>query len=280
MENNNEKPHFDKLVGLSKEQRPYQEEAEKIVSQEFVGYGGKPIEKFETKKTEKDIEIIDFVKNTIGEYTEKYTKKKFDIPLENIHIFNPGGVEEHTEKQSVKGGASLYFGRIIIDRVKSDAEFARILFHELLHLNSYTAIQLTRATNSEKSHPDRYRSGVEVKTRDGKNIFFRDIEEAIIELVTQKFQDEKIAASQLFSEEDRKNIPLHRVEEGIKLTALIDVLWERNKDRFKNREEVEKLFLDAQFTGNLLKIGRLIEKTFGKGSFRKLGEGNLIKPES
>jgi len=34
---------------------------------------------------------------------------------------------------------------------------------------------------------------------------------------------------------------------------------------------VYKVFLKAHFTGRLLPIGRLIEKTFGEGSFRLLG---------
>jgi len=42
-------------------------------------------------------------------------------------------------------------------------------------------------------------------------------------------------------------------------------------EQFKDASEVYKLFLKAHFTGQLLPIARLMEKTFGEGSFRLLG---------
>lgn len=42
-------------------------------------------------------------------------------------------------------------------------------------------------------------------------------------------------------------------------------------EQYKNADEVFEEFLKAHFTGRLLPIARLIEKTFGKGSFRMLG---------
>jgi hypothetical protein len=42
-------------------------------------------------------------------------------------------------------------------------------------------------------------------------------------------------------------------------------------EKFQNPDDVYKLFLNAHFTGRLLEIGRLVEKTFGKESFRILG---------
>lgn len=274
MENNNEKPHFDKLISVPKEERHLQVEIEDYVSRKFREHGGKRIENLEIDKTERDIELINFAKGFIEECAGKYTKKRYDIPLENIHVFNPGGVFEFTEEQSVIGATSIKYGSIAIDRVDSDAAFTATVFHEILHLNSYTALQL-----KENYGVETYRSGIEVKTRNGEVYLFQDIEEAVVELLTRRFYEERIVPSEIFDEEDKKSIPEHRVEEKIKFTALVDVLWEGNKNRFKTREEVEDLFIEAQFTGNLLKIGRLVEKTFGKGSFRKLGEGNLINPE-
>lgn len=278
MENNKEKPHFDKFVGIPKEQRVHQADIERILSQKFKEHGGKKIEKFEIDKTERDIEIINFVKSAIGEYTEKYTEKKYDISLENIHVFNPGGVDEFTEHQKGIGAAAAKYGSIVVDRVESDTEFVSHIFHEILHLNSYTALQLREG--KEGPEIDTYRSGIQVETRNGEKIFFKDIEEAIIESLTRRFYQEKVLLSDVFDDKDKKDFLGSTTTDTGKFQALIDSLWEKNKSRFETREAVENLFLDAQFTGNLLKIGRLIEKTFGKGSFRKLGEGNLIKPES
>jgi hypothetical protein len=265
-----EKPHFDRVVGLPEKDRASREEIEKILSQKLKGVGGERIEEFEIDKTERDIEIINFTKDAISDYT----RKKYDIPLQNIHVFNLGGVEEFTQKRLENGATSIERGSIVVDRIKSDAAFAKILFHEIIHLNSYTALQLK--TGKEPSI-GLYRSGIRVQTRNGKKILFKDINEAITELITRRFYQEKIIPSEIFDEEDKKNLLNSRVEEMAKFEALIDGLWEENKDRFKTREDLEDLFFESQFTGSLLKIGRLIEKTFGKGSFRKLGEGNLIE---
>ena len=40
----------------------------------------------------------------------------------------------------------------------------------------------------------------------------------------------------------------------------------------EDKEEVFDLFASAALTGNLLTIGKLIDKTFGLGTFRKIGE--------
>ena len=37
-----------------------------------------------------------------------------------------------------------------------------------------------------------------------------------------------------------------------------------------------KLFMKRQINGNILPIGKLIDKTFGPGSFRKLGEDKVV----
>ena len=42
-------------------------------------------------------------------------------------------------------------------------------------------------------------------------------------------------------------------------------------DQYADADEVYKVFLKAHFTGQLLPIARLVEKTFGEGSFRLLG---------
>src|SRR3989338_4959424 len=54
--------------------------------------------------------------------------------------------------------------------------------------------------------------------------------------------------------------------------SLVELLYEKNKNEFDSYEDVFKLFSQAMFKGHLLPIARLIEKTFGKGSFRTIGQ--------
>ena len=55
------------------------------------------------------------------------------------------------------------------------------------------------------------------------------------------------------------------------LKYVCEEIQKQFSDKFKNPDDVYKLFLKAHFDGNILEIGRLVEKTFGKSSFRVLG---------
>ena len=71
--------------------------------------------------------------------------------------------------------------------------------------------------------------------------------------------------------------PYH--DERQQFNALVDELYVKNKDDFESREQVFDLFANATLTGRLLTVARLIEKTFGKGSFRMIGERSADKSD-
>jgi len=53
---------------------------------------------------------------------------------------------------------------------------------------------------------------------------------------------------------------------------LTDKLYTKNADQFSNREEVFTVFAKAMLTGNILPVGRLVDRTFGRGTLRRIGE--------
>lgn len=55
------------------------------------------------------------------------------------------------------------------------------------------------------------------------------------------------------------------------LDYIMEEIKKDNSDQFQNNDEVFKEFLKAHFTGQLLPIARLVEKTFGNNSFRLFG---------
>lgn len=57
---------------------------------------------------------------------------------------------------------------------------------------------------------------------------------------------------------------------------LLRKLYERNRGSFHSEEDIRALFIKGQFDGNIMPVARLVEKTFGKGSFRRLGDGEDI----
>ncbi|MCK5080970.1 MAG: hypothetical protein KAQ63_02300 [Candidatus Moranbacteria bacterium] len=56
------------------------------------------------------------------------------------------------------------------------------------------------------------------------------------------------------------------------LDKLIEKILEKNLNKFKDSEEVFEIFAKGMMTGNILPIGKLIERSFGSGTFRKIGE--------
>jgi|GEM_PF-955131 len=70
-------------------------------------------------------------------------------------------------------------------------------------------------------------------------------------------------------------------KERRKLKEIMEGIQKGNPEKFKTREDVFNVFEEAYFTGKKVKIARLIEKTYGKGAFRKLGEEtkNLSGPD-
>ena len=56
------------------------------------------------------------------------------------------------------------------------------------------------------------------------------------------------------------------------LKTFIDEIYEKNKDMFNSKDDIFKLFAQAAVGGQVLPLARVWEKTYGKGSFRDLGE--------
>ena len=55
------------------------------------------------------------------------------------------------------------------------------------------------------------------------------------------------------------------------LRQLIQKLFRRNP-QFKDVSEVHDLFRRGMITGDILPVGRLIDRTFGRGTLRQIGE--------
>ncbi len=279
---NFEIPQADDLVGIPSGEENLKPKIVENLEEIFRKFRGGRIEDLEINKSERDIELIDIANKAVSEYLTKYGRgKNLIIPIENIHLLKEGGTEKFTDGIFIGGAHSTLYGSIVIDRMKSDVDCVLRLFHELFHTKSYQAIQLTTAEKPEKRKLDTYRSGFSVTSRDGSITYFKDVEEAVIGYMTKKFYHEVLSKEKSFSEEisrltsEGKEPDFSRAVEQERGMKLVDEIYKVNRDSFKNKEEIIDLFVEAQVTGKLMKVGRLIEKTFGKGSFRKLGKGEL-----
>jgi hypothetical protein len=124
------------------------------------------------------------------------------------------------------------------------------------------------------------------------NPFFKDEIEKIEEVrkiflsvaKTDKEKEEAMDISMLEPEKKKglKKILSFKKVEGIftfshqkereTFNKLVDKLYQRNQKDFKNREEIFELFAKSMLGGNLLPVGKLVDRTFDKGTFRKIGE--------
>lgn len=184
----------------------------------------------------------------------------------------------------------------------SKLQFATTLVHEALHFSSF--ISFTHNKQGEK--PELRRTGFNIIVRNQPTAFFHEIDEAIITELAMRFdkklfydleftkkearaRDEFIKNTDLpeVSDLDIEAVALNKQKDGTekliitgygypserkKLWGLISGLYEKNKQEFGSKEDIFKLFVKAVMGGQLLPVARLIEKTFGKGSFRKIGE--------
>ena len=307
---------FERVVGnISETEREQilRDKGERFDDQAFEGLRGK-----ERTKTPKELQIVTLVNEATNEVRQRYGLENFDIPPNNIHVITE---EEWPREKSTALLNSMLQGVAMREKL-SHIAFMKTAFHEMLHFKSYGAAQITTGENPEL---DEYRLGLTVTTRDGKKIYFVNLNEAMTEEMTKLFA-KKLLNNPLFIDEIRQTRdvmekhaqaitasgePLfdedtfyaeiqggkswresadrlfgklfgssvkistegftYKQERKI-LNTLIDKIFQRNPEMFQEREEVFEVFAKGMMSGNILPVGRLIEKTFGYGTFRKIGE--------
>jgi hypothetical protein len=186
--------------------------------------------------------------------------------------------------------------------------FGAVLIHELLHLKGHYSIEVEEKPNGAYSDTS-YREGLGiyaaqklgfhgkfhrhfvglheavVSTQEGKSL------QSMLELALLKEEKDRLASEDTVKLKERisksKKIPVedilwvgkseseyetvnYRPQRRVLSYVCVEICKEFH-DQFSSSEEVFKEFLNAQFTGKLLPIARLVEKTFGEGSFRLLG---------
>jgi len=267
------------------------------------------LRKFECPKKEEEIAIIEFANQLVSQLMQEAGIKPYNIPLENIHIVPSDLYKKIVSASDEKVGTVFYTKQGIVlnsESVRGNLVFfARTVFHEILHLTGHLSIRAEK--EGETLTLSLYRKGVTVASlQKGINYHehFTGLHEAIV-TETEKRWAEKILECPALSKErdwliskEAKEMKKRLAEEkGISeeeilwigkgkgdwaltpyssqrevLNYVCNQIQEQFPERFKNSEDVFKLFLRAHFTGRLLEIARLVEETFGKGSFRLLGD--------
>jgi len=222
------------------------------------------------------------------------------------------------EKRSGYGFYHPLSQTVVIDQSKiyPKTAFTHILFHELLHFKSH---QIASATGENDNKYDLQQRGVGTFLNNGKDYFanldealieeltianqknvinshpdFKKDSDILDEYVEQKKKegkdinkDEIMSVRKVitYSPDNKKEFikfkrrkALYAREREI-YNNLIDKIYAKNKDHFKNREEVFNIFAKSVFTGDIVgekSWGRLIDKTFprsdGSSTLKELAQ--------
>lgn len=251
-------------------------------------YGGKPV----GIKPE-NVHIIDLDRAT--EADKRIMDREFGGLEERAkYIFNVQailmGVDRHTPKTKLR--------------------FAHTVAHELMHMNSFQSVNRTgERTLSMRRFGLGIASGAR-KEQEEKH-FFALLDEAVTEELHMRFVAESFRSiGPLKGELEFRDKWLRRIdpasgvlpsevefvdessasEEGgpryylysyhkerQRLNQMIDEIYRSKHNRFQSREGVFEVFARAYFTGRLLNLARLIEKTYGKGSFVEIAKATEEK---
>lgn len=283
--------------------------AELLADQEHQAY--------ERKGTPAEREIIAGVLDAMPGFVRDYGGR----PVENlsetdVHFVDEARISEEHLKLLLAGTAGFYDFRrqrlVILPDKTSLLTTAQRIVHEVLHMESFLSLTAETETDGD-GEKDKIllharRVGLSVFDDAHAKRFFRDIDEAVIEELTARFDVRYLTRIRvLASEIERRGefrtaiepaqrndvaavtdaqIPGGRWETTVqnwrygaerrKLKNIIAAIYAAHKDQFGSEEAVFNRFAEAIFTGRLLKIARLVEKTFGKGAFRKLGEETML----
>ncbi len=297
------KPSFERVIGSNSDA-----EQEKILREAGERFDDQAFESLKDKEREKtpdEFKMISLANAATNEIRRKYGLDDFNVPADNIHVIK----KEAWWKEKSSGVFVARLQGVAIEEGRSKSGFMKTAFHEMVHFKSYHSLQLTAEENPELLE---YRMGLVCHSRDGKDMYFKNLNEAITEEITKRYA-KKFVDEDLFKEEVEQTrkimrdnpdaitesgsplfngdvfyaeilneLPNGQLEISVDrftypserkiLNILIEKILARNSDKFKNKDEVFEVFEKAMITGQILPVGRLIDETFGPGTLRRIGE--------
>jgi hypothetical protein len=268
----------------------------------------------ERKKTPEEVEILALVNKATNEILQKYGLPVFDIPPENSHVIKKifrsdmpkGHFTPNFQSTSLDSGSSrtrflmhsfhevLHFksygaSQALKDNIKKldtyriglmivERDGKKTLF-EILN-EAVTEAMVKKYATQLLSHPLFERE--QNDTREEKEKYNDGVfdEEAYRIYVKSKRVIRNFIRN-LFKKPEQIEYTYEKFvypDPRKALNMLINKLFIKNPGKFKDENEIMEMFEKAMLTGNILPIGRLIDKTFPKksteetGTFRKIGE--------
>lgn len=264
----------------------------------------------EKPKSETEIALIGFVNQVTSDLIKKVGGNSYTIPPENIHIIEATAYEQRMGKTSFARAYPSYQAIVVNNRYseKNSLNFGLILFHEFLHVKAPMTMEVQEHIEGQPENSVS-RRGISVLSslisnkKDQKHSHFDGLHEAIVSEAEVQFFP-KILNHPLLQEQKKwldsekatvrknqiaqsKQIPIDEIywvsdatseyqhfsykSQRDTLRYVCAEIQKEFPETFQNQQQVFDLFLQSHLTGKLLEVARFVEKTFGKGSFRVLG---------
>lgn len=255
----------------------------------------------ERAKTPEEIQVIAIANEVTNRLLEKRGLASFSVPAENIHVVE--GKPQFTDQFVEEEGDAFY--KMTAENICIGTlplmPFAHRVVHELRHMKGYNVLQVVEVDGSNGRHfnLEIYRAGLISRSRNGKGEAFRSLEEAIVEEDTARLLKEVFAHPVFLQERQQTARLLSRyfkkgrtnsqgfyyahldgtevrgyspayIDERKALKLLLQKIAAKNPQTFSTTDEIFEVFARASMQGNMLPVARLIDKTFGKGSFKNL----------
>jgi hypothetical protein len=264
-------PGPDKILSSSQDSR---ESAADMYLNSFLDEIENPkLEKGERQRTPEEKHFINTLITIVDSYLRRHDITPKLIVEERIKFFEPLPISiEQTEEL---GGSTNTSQNIKIYAQQNDfSSIAHTGLHEIIHAQSFISLE-TEVFEIEEDFfaggATTRRFGLEILDSSTGTSAYKYLNEAMTEelalhIAEQEFPLRTVTAPIILDKNSAYST------ERQKLNELTRVLYERNKELFSSEESVMSLLADAIFTGKILEFARILEKTFGKGSFRELGE--------
>lgn len=263
------------------------------------------IKKNELTKTPEALNFISFANKETNRLRQQFGLDGYNVSAENYH-FLPREVCQRLNMTAAAVTYNLKQGIIIQNDKFRDSKLslAAVIFHETMHLKAFTALQSDQGVKEF----DLFRSGVSAHSRTGhempRHVHFKGFHEAIVSEQEIRTLDKIILLPNLREEclflempMVKEQIAKFKKQNNINSDSFVWFNIQQNRlevvetysrhrkllkyvcqeiqqefsDQYANFDAIFAEFLRAHFAGSLLTIGKLVEKTFGPGSFRSLG---------
>lgn len=284
-------PGFRIVGNISKEKKvDYNNELKNELYENHLGHLREDIrmelEEKEVKKTPIQEALIDLANAKTNGLMEEAGVSPYEIPQRNLHIIP----NELYKKICGDDGTAMTLyplQAIFFDAEfqKNPFDFGATTFHELLHLKGHFSAEINENSSGGKNFTP-YREGVGIRSlqkttrEDGYYEHFRGLHEAIVSSCEREYI-KTLVDSPILKEQKEKLVSEMPYSYFLKVFdyILAEISQEMN-NTYPTPEKVRAEFLKSHFTGHLVTIGKIVEKTFGTGSFRILGMMNDSKSAS